>query len=109
MLTTSTSEELAEVRCCSRALGACCMVASVGATLPVLLGSCMHKQPRRPLLSCIRLATMLFASRQQLDGLPAFLVLTSHPLQRWLEEILFDGAPVDVKSPYEALLESDFW
>jgi hypothetical protein len=29
--------------------------------------------------------------------------------ERWLSEVLFDGAPSDVKSPYEALLVSDVW
>ncbi|KAI7839919.1 hypothetical protein COHA_006313 [Chlorella ohadii] len=29
--------------------------------------------------------------------------------ERWLAEVLFDGAPADVKSPYEALLVSDVW
>lgn len=30
-------------------------------------------------------------------------------LQRWLTEVLFEGAPADVKSPYDALLVSDVW
>lgn len=43
-------------------------------------------------------------------GEPMLTTSTSEELaERWLEEILFDGAPVDVKSPYEALLESDVW